>query len=187
MKKILLLDWDGPMSNNRTWKMPAKCDPVAVQLVNDAIVAGWEVCLTSTIRKHFEPTDGSNERKAQKAATEFMRSAGINIKWASMWRTDPGFTARRPVEVAAALDAEQERFPEDAVFMIVDDEDFPYEMRQGCRMFQVNARSDSGIDYLSISEAYRFMEMSDQELNDYFKPDEPEENDEDSDDCDDEN
>jgi hypothetical protein len=184
VKKILLLDWDGPMSNNRTWKMPAKCDPVAIQLVNDAIVAGWEVCLTSTIRKNFLPTDGSNERKAQFAATEFMRAAGIHIKWASPWRSDTGFVAHRHIEVKALIDTEC--FPEDAVFLVVDDENFPYEMRQTCRMFQVNARSDSGIDYLSISEGYRFMEMSDEELEDYFKSGEPLE-DKDSDDSDDDN
>lgn len=162
MHKILLLDWDGPISNSRTWKMPGFVDPVAIQLINDLIAKGWKTVLTSTIRKNFRSEDPQAE------ATDFMHAVGFKVQWYDVWRTDPAYVNRRHLEFANFL-MQHPDIPEDAVFLVVDDEHYPHEMMDRGRIKQIYARSDSGIDYLSISDAYRIMEMSEAELEDYYK------------------
>ena len=172
MDKIILLDWDGPISNSRTWKMPGQVDPVAIQLVNDLTRAGWQTVLTSTIRKNFDRDRDGNSRsdsEARDAAELFMRNRGLHIRWYKpSWRTDRFYTAHRHLEVANWM--MNAYLPEDAIFLVVDDERFPHEFLNRGRMRQIYARSDSGIDYLSISEAYRYMEMPDIALDQTFDP-----------------
>ena len=156
MDKIILLDWDGPISNSRTWKMRGQVDPVAIQMLNDLTIVGWKTMLTSTIRKNFRSEDPKAE------ATAFMRDAGFYVQWYDTWRTNVTYTGLRHLEVAQQLMAMD--VPEDAIFLVVDDERFPHEFLQRGRMKQIYARSNDGIDALSIAEAYRVQRMNDQEL-----------------------
>lgn len=167
MQKIILLDWDGPVSNTRTWKMPGCVDPVAIQLLNDLTLSGWRTVLTSTVRKNFRSDDPRAE------ATDFMRAAGFYVQWYDEWRTDVGYTTYRHLEVARWM--MNTELPEDAIFLIIDDEGFPAEFQRGGRMQQIYANSNSGIDYLSISEAYRIMDMNDEQLENHFGQNEEEE------------
>lgn len=177
MTKIILLDWDGPISNSRTWKMPGCADPVAIQLLNDLTLDGWKTLLTSTIRKNFK----SDYPKAE--ATEFMKRAGFYVQWYDpIWRTDINYTARRHLEVANML--MNHDFPEDTLFLVVDDEKFPHEFLSRGRMHQVYASPNSGIDYLCISRVYHLLRMSDTEFMAEFS--EPAERDEDEDEDDEE-
>lgn len=176
MDKIILLDWDGPISNSRTWKMPGCVDPVAIQLLNDLTMNGWRTVLTSTIRKHFrgrtDPEDCAevgDESKALMEAQKFMRAAGFYVQFYPNWRTDPDYTSYRHREVANWM-MNNPDIPDNAVFLVVDDEHFPHEMLRLRRMDQVHASSHAGIDYLSISEAYRIGLMTDEQLEQHFKP-----------------
>lgn len=157
MNKILLLDWDGPVSNSRTWRMPGCIDPVAIQLLNDATKAGWQTVLTSTIRKHFETVE---------EATKFMNRVGFNVEWFEEWRTSPKFTALRHLEVLQWMSNTD--LPEDSIFLVVDDERFPREVLEKGHMEQIYASSHAGIDYLNISDAYRIFEMDDAQLAERF-------------------
>jgi hypothetical protein len=157
MEKILLLDWDGPVSNSRTWKMPTMVDPVAIQLLNDATKAGWKTVLTSTIRKHY---------KTVGEADEFMKLMGLNLEWYVNWRTPTTFTAKRHLEVLQWMSNTD--VPLDSIFLVVDDERFPYEVLERGHMVQIHASSHAGIDYLSIAEAYRIFEMDDTQLAERF-------------------
>ena len=157
MEKILLLDWDGPVSNSRTWKMPGCVDPVAIQLLNDATKAGWKTVLTSTIRKHFDTVD---------ASTAFMNAVGFNVEWYKDWRTSPNFTAFRHLEVLQWIsDAD---ITDESIFLVVDDERFPPNVLEVGNMEQVYASSHAGIDYLNITKAYDIFEMSDAQLAERF-------------------
>ncbi len=158
LTKILFLDWDGPVSNSRTWKMPNHVDPVAIQLLNDADKAGWEIVISSTIRKH----DCDTAEKARK----FLDDHGIHTMLYDFedegFRTDPVYTAPRHLEIANHL--MHTDYPENTIFLVVDDEHIPHDFLDSAPMKQIYARSDSGIDYLSISDAYRIFSMSDEQL-----------------------
>lgn len=156
MNKIILLDWDGPVSNSRTWKMPGCVDPVAIQLLNDLTAKGWKTVLTSTIRKNFRSADPKAE------ATEFMNKVGFKVNWYSEWRTDPDNVTRRHIEVAVFF--QQTEVPEDAVFLVIDDERFPHAFLDSGKMIQIHATPNSGIDYLDIERAYHLMALTDDEL-----------------------
>lgn len=173
MEKIIFLDWDGPVSNTRTWKMPGQVDPVAIQLLNDLTVAGWKTVLSSTIRAHFFCDDLGGPRaseQAREAATQFMRDRGFNVRWYEYsWCTSIERITKRHLEVVQWM--MDTPLPEDAVFMVIDDEHFPHDLLERGRMTQCHARSDSGIDYLSISEAYRIGEMTDAQLAEHFEVD----------------
>lgn len=160
MDKILLLDWDGPVSNTRTWKMPGSVDPVAIQLLNDATKAGWKTVLTSTIRKHFETVE---------EATEFMKAVGFNVEWYSEWRTSTRFTSYRHLEVLQWMS--DTNIPDDAVFLVVDDERFPREVLESGGIVQIYASSHAGIDYLNIVDAYDIFEMTDAQIAERFNKD----------------
>lgn len=157
MEKILLLDWDGPVSNSRTWKMPGFVDPVAIQLLNDAAKAGWKTVLSSTIRKHYDTVE---------EADRFMKAVGLSLEWYSDWRTPTTFTAQRHLEVLQWMSNAD--INEDAVFLVVDDERFPRALLKSGRMVQIHATSHSGLDYLGISEAYQIFEMDDTQLAEHF-------------------
>jgi hypothetical protein len=157
MEKILLLDWDGPVSNSRTWKMPGCVDPVAIQLLNDATKTGWKTVLTSTIRTHFD-TVGE--------ATKFMNLLGFNVEWFKEWRTNPNFKARRHLEVLQWMSDTE--LHDDAIFLIVDDEEFPYEVREKGHMIQIHASAHAGIGFASIAEAYHIFEMNNTQLAERF-------------------
>lgn len=157
MEKILLLDWDGPISNSRTWKMPGFVDPIAIQLVNDATKAGWKTVLTSTIRNHYDKVE---------EADKFMKLVGLNLNWYAEWRTPTTFTAQRHLEVLQWMSNTD--LPEDSVFLVVDDERFPHPILEKGNMVQIHASSHAGIDYLSISEAYHIFEMDDAQLAERF-------------------
>lgn len=157
MQKILFLDWDGPVSNSRTWHMPGFVDPVAVKLLNDATKAGWQVCLSSTIRKDFQNVD---------EAMQFMEASGLHLNFAEAWRTDSDYTNRRHLEIANHL--MKTEYEEDVVFLVVDDELIPVEMLECGRMMQLKASSHAGLDYLSISKAYQIFKMNDVALNKEF-------------------
>ena len=190
MDKIILLDWDGPISNSRTWRMPKQVDPVAIQMLNDLTVAGWKTVLTSTVRKHFFADDSGNIRsdaEALEMATQFMRDAGFMVQWYSPgnWCTDPGYTSKRYLEVANWL--MNTEFDDTTIMLVVDDERFPAEFIQRGKMQQIHANCDSGIDYLALNEAYSYAEMPELALCQSFQysdPDEEDEEDEeDDDDC----
>jgi len=167
MDKILLLDWDGPISNSRTWKMPGFVDPVAIQLLNDLTNAGWKTVFTSTKRKHYKDENDSVNRVK---ATSFMRDAGFNVQWYTEWRTDPDYTAMRHLEVATWL--MHTEIPEDAIFLVVDDEHFPHELLERGRMVQIYADAHEGIGFLELSKAYKIIKMTDAELEEEFSPEE---------------
>lgn len=156
MDKILLLDWDGPISNSRTWRMPGCVDPVAIQLLNDAMKAGWKTVLTSTIRKNFENAE---------EATKFMNLVGFNVEWWTTWRTGR-FTAQRHLEVLQWMSDTD--IPADSIFLVVDDERFPQEILDSGNMEQIYASSHAGIDYLNIVNAYNIFEMDDAALAEHF-------------------
>lgn len=166
MEKIILLDWGGPVCNARTSMMPNQVDPVAIQMLNDLTAAGWKTVLTSDVRQTFESDDPLKEAK------EFMRRAGFFVQFADHWRTDPNVINTRHLEVAALIQVAD--FPDDAVFLVVDDLHFPHEFLRRGRMSQIHASTTGGIDYLSLSEAYRIMAMSDAELDEHFTPEEDE-------------
>lgn len=170
MEKIIFLDWDGPVSNTRTWKMPGYVDPVAIQMLNDLTVAGWKTVLSSTIRTHFWTDEAGNlctEEKSKEAATKFMRDVHFNVRWyEKSWCTSIINRAKRHIEVVQWL--MDTNVPTDAVFMVIDDEHFPHELLKRGRMEQCYARTDAGIDYMSISEAYRIGEMTDVQLEAHF-------------------
>lgn len=174
MDKIILLDWDGPISNSRTWDMPNQVDPVAIQMLNDLTVAGWQTVLTSTIRKHFDKDSAgepTSNMEALAIATQFMRDRGFNVRWYKQsWRTDSEYTAKRYLEVATwMMDTD---LPEDAVFLAVDDEVFPDEFLSRGRMAQIYANCDEGICSAAIKQAYRYMDMPDIALIQAFEPNE---------------
>src|SRR6185503_8175611 len=173
MDKIILLDWDGPVSNSRTWKMPNSVDPVAVQLLNDLTVAGWKTILTSTIRKHYRGPEGKGK------ATDFMKRSGFFVQWYEpLWCSDPDYNShRRHLEVAYMM--QNNEFPEDAVFLVIDDEKLPTEFLNTGRMVQIHAQAHSGIDYLDISNAYRIIDMNTPELEAEFGEPEDAEDDDD--------
>lgn len=158
MDKIILLDWDGSVSNSRTWRMPNSVDPVAIQLLNDLTVAGWKTILTSTIRKNFRSANPQAE------ATDFMKRCGFYVQWFApeCWRTDPAFVSRRHIEVASMF--QQHDFAEDSIFLIIDDERFPQDFLNMGRRVQIHAQSHSGIDYLDLSNAYKIIDMNTPEL-----------------------
>ena len=157
MDKILLLDWDGPISNSRTWRMPGCVDPVAIQLLNDAMKAGWKTVLTSTIRKDFENAE---------EATKFMNRVGFNVEWWTTWRTSTEFVARRHLEVLQWMSDTD--IPADSIFLVVDDERFPHPVLEQGNMVQVHATSHAGLDYLSIAEAYHIFEKDNAQLAERF-------------------
>lgn len=164
MDKILLLDWDGPVSNSRTWRMPGCVDPVAIQMLNDAMKAGWRTVLTSTIRKNFD-TLGQ--------ATEFMNRVGFNVQWYENseeefpnWRTSPHFTAHRHLEVLQWMSDSD--IPSESIFLVVDDEDFPADVLSLGNMVQIQATPHTGLDHMNISKAYRIFEMDSAQLSAHF-------------------
>lgn len=164
MDKILLLDWGGPVINNRTWKMPGSVDPVAIKLLNDLTVAGWLTVFTSDMRNQF---DGDNPKQK---ALEYFTSVGFYPQfYKDLWLPGNYGTGLRHLDTASWMAENADDIPDDAVFLIIDDHRFPREMLDRGRMVQIYARSDSGLDYLSISEAYSIVEMNEEELEDHFK------------------
>lgn len=173
MDKIILLDWDGPISNSRTWKMPSGVDPVAVRLLNVLTAAGWQLVLTSTIRKNFW-RDAKTEAEARQEATAHKVRAGIFPQWYHSWCTDPDFTSKRHLEVAQWM--MNTPFDADAVFLVIDDEAFPPEFLQGGRMRQLKADSSEGLGHQALHRGFSLVDMTDAELEKHFAlPDDDEE------------
>lgn len=166
MDKIILLDWGGPVINNRTWKMPGAVDPVAIKLLNDLTALGWKTVVTSDIRNQF---DGDNPKQK---ALEYFTSVGFFPQFYSdLWLMGNYGTGLRHLDVASWMSENSLDIGEDAVFLVIDDDDFPSDFLIKGRMTQLRARSTEGLDYLTISEGYRIGEMSDAELETFFNPD----------------
>lgn len=172
MKKLILLDWDGPVSNSRTWHVPHHVDPVAVQLLAQAWDNGWEVVLTSTIRKHYI-------NAAQ--ATEDFNKKGIHVQFfddPKYWRTDPGFTTKRHLEFMQWYS--EVEFDEPVVFLVIDDEDYPAVVTENIPLLQYDVSGDEGIGSRALRAFRDIICMNDDELAqayglDWDMPDTPEE------------
>lgn len=161
LKVIILIDWDGPISNFRTRLMPKDADPVAVNLLNRFFYAGAEAVLTSTIRKHFRGIDPKSE------GTERMNSAGIAVKWYESdmcddaWRTCPDYTGRRHDEFMKWFHQRTPLEPNpNLVFIAFDDETFPDSVKKVHNIIQPKIDINNGITYLGVSELKDFLKQN---------------------------
>src|SRR6478736_5564168 len=149
MQKILFLDWDGPISNSRTWSMPHNIDPVAVQLLNEAFINGWQFVLTSIIR---------NNMKNVTEASRFMDDRGIGYQWFDveneLWRTSTRLVTARYLEILQWMHDAENLIEDEAVFISLDDETLPDPMCRRLRITQFPICADEGIGHKSL-DAYR--------------------------------
>lgn len=151
---VILLDWDGPISNSRTWSMCGQIDPVAVKMVNDIVDAGGELVLTSTIRKDMDYEE----------ATQRLTAVGFNVKWFAhkgkiVWRTNPFFTDYREVEFLNWLVEEDIADSSSPInFVAIDDEVYSMDVRHKHRVFQPwPCSSSEGLSSRAISQCYRWL------------------------------
>lgn len=158
-RTVVLLDWDGPLSNSRTWGMPFNLDPVAVLLLNDLYKTGCLTVLTSTIRSQFK-----NRAGAQK----FMAERGIQVRWFSTesvgfavnddtcWRTD-SMVGKRDWEFGCWHAKHAIHVPLEFRFMAVDDEKYCPVFKYDYGVFQPSGIScNEGIDHLALYEFRKF-------------------------------
>jgi hypothetical protein len=164
MLKIILLDWDGPISNSRTWNMPGFVDPVAVQLFNQAMENGWLTVLVATRRKHYSASDEAGEK--------MLAQAELRINWfdeqGSFWRTDPDFVAERHLEFLQWYSDAPLPEDEEVVFLSFDDEKYPQFVSENMKFAQFPICANEGIGSRSLKAMRDLIKMTDEELAAHF-------------------